>query len=130
MTVFLDENGLVPALEQMTVPLVAFIEELSIYAVQLPHADCEIAVGGFNEQMIMVGHEAVGMTNPAVLLVDVLKGIEKIDVILVILENGFLFVPSGGHVVDGTGIFDAKWSCHGLKISCLDEIVNAKDLTL
>ena len=60
MTVFLDENGLVPALEQMTVPLVAFIKELGIDAVQLPHADGEIAVGSFNEQMIMVGHEAVG----------------------------------------------------------------------
>lgn len=76
----------------------------------------------------MVGHEAVGMTNPVVLLVDVLKGIEKIDAILVILENGFLFVPSGDHVVDGAGIFDAKWSCHGLQIACLDEIVNVKDL--
>jgi len=117
MTVFLDENGFVPALEQMTSPLVAFIEELGINAVQLPHADGEIAVGGLNQKMVMVGHEAIGVTNPVVPLVDVLEGIKKIDTILVVLENGFLFIPSGGHVVDGARIFDAKWSCHGLKIA-------------
>jgi hypothetical protein len=117
MTVFLDENGFVSALEQMTVPLVAFIEELSVDAVQLPHADGEIAVGGLNQQMIMVGHEAVGVTNPIVPLVDVLEGIEKIETIAVVLENSFLFIAAGGHVVDGAGIFYAKRSCHGLKIA-------------
>ncbi len=117
MAVFLDENCLVPALEQMTVPLVTFIEELGIDAVQLPHADGEIPVGGLNQQMIMVGHEAVGVANPVVSLIDVLEGIEKIDSILIVLENGFLFIPAGGHVVDGAGIFDAKWPCHGLKIA-------------
>jgi hypothetical protein len=65
----------------------------------------------------MVGHEAVGVTNPVVPLVDVLESIEKIDSILVVFENRFLFVASGGHVVDSAGIFDAKWSCHELKIA-------------
>jgi hypothetical protein len=117
MTVFLDENGLVPALEQMTVPLVTFIEELGIDAVQLPHAYGEIAVGGLDEQMIMVGHEAVSVAYPIVSLVDMLEGIEEIDTVLVVLKNGFLFITSGGHVVDGAGIFDAEWPCHGLKIA-------------
>jgi hypothetical protein len=130
MTVFLDENGLVPALEQMTVPLMAFIEKLSINAVQLPHAYREIAVGGLNEQMVMVGHEAVGVAYPIVSLVDVLKGIEEIDTVLVILKNGFFLIPARGHVVDGAWIFDAKRACHELKIARMVDIVNSKDLTL
>jgi hypothetical protein len=53
--------------------------------------------------MIMVGHEAVRLTNPIVPLVDMLEGIEKIDSILVVFENSFLFIAARGHVVDGAG---------------------------
>ncbi len=117
MTVFLNKNGFIPALEQMADPLVTFIEQLSIDTVQLPHTDGEIAVGGLNEQMIMVGHETVGVTNPVVFFVDVLEGIEEIDTILVVFEDGLLFIPTGGHVVNGARVFYAKRSSHGANIS-------------
>ena len=54
MTVFLDENGLVPTLEQMPCPAVKFVEELRIDAVQLPHPKGQIALRGFDEEMIML----------------------------------------------------------------------------
>jgi hypothetical protein len=46
MAVFLDQDGLIPALEQVAGPAVPFIEELGIHSVQLPHADGKIAVRG------------------------------------------------------------------------------------
>jgi len=39
MAVFLNEDGFIPALKQMSVSTVPFIEELCVNAVQLPHPD-------------------------------------------------------------------------------------------
>jgi hypothetical protein len=54
--------------------------------------------------MIVVVHEAVGVTDPIVAFVDVLEGIEKIGPVLVALEDGFLFITAGCDMVDCTGI--------------------------
>ena len=68
MTVFLDQDGLIPALEQVTGPSVPFIEQLGIDAIELPHTDGKIAVRGFDEKMIMVSHEAIRVTDPVITL--------------------------------------------------------------
>lgn len=38
--------------------------------------------------MVVVGHEAVGVAQPVITLVDVLKGIEEVLAVLVVLEDG------------------------------------------
>ena len=101
----------------MAVPLVAFIEELGIDAIQLPHAYGEIAVGRLDEQMIMVVHEAVGVADPIVSLVDALKGVEEIEAVPVIPEYGFFLIAAGSRVVDGAGVFDAKGTYHAAMIA-------------
>jgi len=108
MAVFLDQDSLVPALEQMTGPAVPFVEELGIHSVQLPHTEGEVAVRSFDKEMIMVGHEAVGVADPVVALIDVLEGVQEVLAVLFILENGFFLVSPGGHVIDCTGIFYAE----------------------
>jgi len=42
----------------------------------------------------MIGHEAVGVADPIVSLIDVLKGVQKILSVMVIFEDGFLFVAA------------------------------------
>jgi hypothetical protein len=130
MAVFLDQNGLVPALEQVTGPAMAFIEELRINAVQLSHAEGKVAVRGLDKKMIMVGHKAIGMTDPVVAFVDVLKGVQKVLTVCVILENRLLLVPAGGHMIDCAGVFDAERTGHGRTIA--EKRLNGKkvDLTL
>jgi hypothetical protein len=94
MTVFLDQDGLIPALEEMSGPAVPFIEELGVHAVQLAHAYGQVALRGFYEKMIMIGHEAVSVTNPIVSFVNVLEGVQKALAVMIILEDGFLFVAA------------------------------------
>lgn len=45
------------------------------------------------------------MTGPIVALVDVLEGVQKVDPVLIALENGFLVIAAEGDMIDGTGIF-------------------------
>jgi hypothetical protein len=50
-----------PPLEHMTRSLVAPVKELRVHTVELPHPQGEVAIRRFNQEMIMVVHEAVGM---------------------------------------------------------------------
>jgi hypothetical protein len=42
----------------------------------------------------MVGHKAVSVTDPVVTFVDVLEGVQEALAVMVILEDGFLFVAA------------------------------------
>ena len=61
MRVLLDKDGLVSALEEVPCSVASVVEELSVYAVQLSHAEGEVSVRGFDQEMVMVVHEAVGV---------------------------------------------------------------------
>ena len=130
MAVFLDQDSLVPALEQMTGPAVPFVEELGIHSVQLPHTEGEVAVRSFDKEMIMVGHEAVGVADPVISLVDVLEGVQEVDAVLVVFENGLLFIAARGDVIDSTGVFYAEGTGHEGNLANNKENVKLKDLTL
>jgi len=58
--------------------------------------------------MIMIGRDAVGVADPVVAFVGMLEGVEEVQAVLLVLEDGLLLIPAGCDVVDGTGIFDAE----------------------
>jgi hypothetical protein len=94
MAVLLDEDAFEPALEKVAGSMMPFIKELGIDAVKLPHAEGEIAVGCFDQEMVVVRHEAVGVAQPVITLVDMLKCIEEILAVLIVFEDRFLFVTA------------------------------------
>jgi hypothetical protein len=94
MTVFLDQDCLIPPLEEMSSPAVPFVEELGIHSVQLAHTYGQVPLRGFYEKMIMISHKTVCVTNPIVSFVDVLEGVQKALAVMVIPEDGFLFVAA------------------------------------
>jgi len=49
---------------------------------------------GLNEDMLVNGHEIVGVTDPMVPFVDILEGVEKVQAILVVLEDRLFLLPS------------------------------------
>ena len=108
----MDENSFIPTLEQMTDPPVPFVEELGIYAVQLPHTERKVSVRRFNEKVKVIGHETISVANPVVTLVDVLKGVKEVITILIVLKYRLLLVTTGSDVINGTWIFDAKGAGH------------------
>ena len=88
------------------------IEELGIHSVQLSHAEGKITVGGLDKEVIMVGHEAVGVADPVVALIDVLEGVQEVLAVMVILEDGLLFVATGCHMIYSAGVFYAERASH------------------
>ena len=61
MRILLDDDRFVSALEKMACSMAPVIEELGVNAVHLAHAEGEVSIRGFNEEMIVVVHQAVGM---------------------------------------------------------------------
>ncbi len=76
MAVFLYKNRLVPALKEVSNPLMPPIECLSVYAIELPHANRKISIRGLYDQVIVIVHKTIGMAEPVVALVDLREGIQ------------------------------------------------------
>jgi hypothetical protein len=117
VAVFLDEDGFIPSLEQMTDPAVPFVEMLGVDAVQLSHAEGEIAVRGLDEEMIVIGHETVGVANPIVAFINVLESVKEVLAVLVILEDRFLLIAARSYMIDCAGVFYAKWADHDERVA-------------
>lgn len=130
MRVLLDDDGLISALEEVSRSSMPVIEKLGIDAVHLAHAESEVTVRRLDEKMVVVVHEAVGMAKPAVPLIDMLKRPKKVLTVLIVLEHGFLFVATRGHMINSTGILYTKWTGHEAMIAAKRCNVNSIDLTL
>lgn len=56
----------IPILKEMPHPFVSSVVNLSVAAIELPHAEREVQLRGFNQEMVVVVHQAMGMTQPAI----------------------------------------------------------------
>jgi hypothetical protein len=117
MAVLLYKDAFEPPLEKVAVSFVPFVKKLGIDAVQLPHPEGEVAIGCFDQKMIVVGHEAVGVAQPIITFVDVLKNVEEVLTILVVLEDHLLFVATRRNMIHGTRVFYAKRTSHGENVA-------------
>jgi hypothetical protein len=66
MALLFNNYRLEPALKNVPDPPMPPIGGLGIDAVQLAHPFRKVAVGRFDEEMVMVVHEAIGMAKPIV----------------------------------------------------------------
>src|SRR4030067_1024116 len=89
------------------------IAGLGIYAVELSHSLGQIAVRCLDQQVVVIIHEAPGMTYPVELCNDLLQSSQKRLPVLVVLKNVFAPVPARGDVVERIGKFYADGAGHG-----------------
>ena len=64
IAVTLHKNGLVPSLENMTYPVVATVKTLGVNPVYVPHPLGKFAFNCFYQQVVVVVHKAIGVTEP------------------------------------------------------------------
>jgi hypothetical protein len=101
---------------------------LFVFSEMIYKAVCKIF---FDEEVIMVGHEALGVSDPVIAFIGVLEGIEEVQAVLVVPEDGLLLVPARYDVVDSTWIFYAEGTGHkGATVSRNKAIVKLQDVTL
>jgi len=113
--VSLDDHGPETTLKHVSHPAVGAIEPLGVDAVDLPHAAREVRLGRLDEQVVVVRHQAVGVTDPAAALDDITEDPQERGAVSVSEEDGRAGVSPGRQVIEGAGKLDPEWPGHGLK---------------
>ena len=93
-----DDNGLVAALKDVTYALVAAVHVLCEYAVKLAHAQGQVALDGFDYQVVVVAHLAPGMHDPAKALATLSRDIYPKRTICVAVMDIFTAITARGDV--------------------------------
>jgi hypothetical protein len=77
MAFFFDEYSFKSSLEDMANPVVIPVELLGVDAIEMLHPSAERGLNSFNNYVIVVSHEAVGVTKPIEEITGSCKDIEE-----------------------------------------------------
>lgn len=73
----------------------------------------EVGPGGLDQQVVVIGHEAVGVNAQAEFIAGFLECGKEGEAIVVVAKDGAPLVAARGDVVESPGKFDAKRPGHG-----------------
>jgi hypothetical protein len=93
--------------------VMAPIEALCVAAVQTPHAATEIRLGRFNEQMIMVIHQTVGIALPLLLENFGPQAGQEVVAIRIIEKDRLSGIAPRCEVIERAGVFQPQLASHG-----------------
>src|SRR6056297_1816470 len=113
MAVLLDQNRLVAAPEELSVLPMGAIEALGIDAIDVPHATRQPPLRSLQQQMIMIGQQAVSRDVHIPALRRLAEDFQKRRKIIRLKKNIFSSAAAIHDVVPGAREFDAKRSAHG-----------------
>ena len=99
----LYEPPVEPTLEQMPAVVVPPVEPLCIPTVESLHSLGDVRLRRFDQEMEVVGHQAVAVAPPAVLPDDGFEILDEGGVVGVVVEDGLPTIAPRGHVVDAAG---------------------------
>ncbi len=86
---------------------------MRIDTIELPRAQRQVAFDGFNQNMVMIVHQAPSMASPVEPGTHLAKYLQPDDSVMVIMEDVLPPIPTRSGMVDGARIFDSEWSGHG-----------------
>jgi hypothetical protein len=95
----------------------ASVRGLPVDAVQIPDSLREIAFDRLDHEVVGVGHQAVGVTDPVVAFHHLCQNTQEPAPIFVVLKDRLAPVATGGDVIQGTGKFDAQASGHAKRLT-------------
>jgi hypothetical protein len=112
----LDEDGFESPLEDVARPLVVPVDPLRVDAIEVAHTSREIRFRRLDHQVIVVGHQAVRVTNPPVSINHFGKDLKEGHAIRIGKEDLLTSIATARDVIDGSLVFDPQWTCHGTSL--------------
>lgn len=113
VVVLIDDDRLESALENMASFLVSPVILLGVDAVEMLHATGKVAFRGFNDQVVMIVHQAIAMAYPVIPRDGLPHEVKEIYSVRITSEYLLPGIATGGDVVEGAGVFDAERTGHG-----------------
>ena len=80
--------------------------------VQVVHPFGEIRLGRFDNQVVVVHHQTIGVARPLEAIESLAQEIQKLAVVPIVVKDPLASVSARGDMIDGAGKLNAQWSCH------------------
>ena len=113
----LDDCCAVARLEQVADVVVSSVEVVRMRAVHVVHAHREVGVGGLDEEMEVIRHQAIGRTQPTVPFHHFGQHREKPAPVEIVKEDGAALSATRRDVVDGAGRLKARAARHSVNVA-------------
>ncbi len=126
IAVLVDQDCLEAPLEQMTGALMSPVRRLCVYPTELPHSFGEVSIRHLHDQMAVVGHQAVCMTQPVESRHHLRQRTQVHPPVLIVLEDRLAPITTGHHMIQGTGELDSQRSSHASNVPHLGRCYNAR----
>ena len=107
MALLLDQYGFEPSLQDVTDLMVIPIEFLGVDAIEMLHPPTESSFHRFYDYVVVVSHEAVGVTQPIEEIAAFGKDIKECFSVFVVKKKRFPVITTRSDVVDSTRILYA-----------------------
>jgi hypothetical protein len=127
VALFLDKDRLESPLEDVPRTLVSPVERLCVNTVQVSHATREIRPWRLDQEVIMIRHQAVCVTDPAEAFYHITEYIQGAKTIFVVEEDLLSGIPTGCNMVNSPFKLNPQWPGHKKKYSQSE--VKKQDLT-
>ncbi len=86
----------------------ASIKTLRIHTIQLAHAAREITLWCFDQQVVMIIHQAVGMTTPIHVFYRARQYRQKQGPVIVVQKDGLAGIAASSDMIKCAGIFNTQ----------------------
>jgi hypothetical protein len=126
----LYQQRLKAALKNMAAASMAAIKPYRVGDQKMPHKLAQIAMGGLNQQMKVIGHQNLGNKFDTESFTAIGHGINKTAAVSVSDKDILATVAPVHHMVIGARILDSQRACHKPLFTHRINLVNLKDLTL
>jgi hypothetical protein len=100
------QPGLITALENGSSALVFPVVKLTVQLVEELHSFCQVRIGGFYQEMVVIAHKTVGVTDPVKLFSDPGLEPEEFHPVLGIVKDRHLADAPVYDMVKGTFEFN------------------------
>jgi hypothetical protein len=98
------------------------VEPLRVLAVELVHPEREIGVRGFDQEVIVVGKEAVAVAPPGETRCDCLQDAQEEDAIPIVHEDVLPSIAAGGYVVEAVLYKKSGATRHRIRVPTYSEL--------
>ena len=88
------------------------VEGLGIDPIEPAHAAHQVRLRGFQQQVIVVVHQAEGIEHPALLGDFPGEQVDEGEAVCIVEKDGLAAIAAGGDVIDGAGEFQAERAGH------------------
>ena len=79
---------------------------LDLLSHRRPRLFFHITIHGFNQKMVVIGHQTITMTDPVKSYDYIIKYLKKILPILIVMINRLTRIPAGSYMVNCTKVFN------------------------